>query len=348
MNTCLMAGLTASMILLLPSNLLARAGDLRGWSSVIARNAQSTVLIMMEEPNKPPDFGSGVVIEPSGLVLTARHVLPSAFNLSTGTYDMKGVVGATNAAPDMSRAVGLSPVYVSDRYDLAVLRFNQAPDGLVVASAGRNLKSGDPLLVLGYPGGGGLIATDGLASGSAADGMSATDAMVGRGNSGGPVYNDSGELVGILLQGTRSEADGQIRLGYFRPVEAIVDLLAHDPPGIRISVPATPGLLPTPPSLPVKVLKFNYGVDETKDDHPVVLESHKRDYERFFPALPGYRVTSATFEAQSANHVTSGPTIEILKEGTVVHMSWTLESGPAVDRWRGWLHGTLATSQTYQ
>ena len=326
---------------------LSQPPPLSGWVTVISQYARATVLIRTEVGGKL-DYGSGVVFDTSGLVLTARHILPEAKDLAAGSYELRGLVNEQRVSHDFTTASVLTPLFVSDRYDVAVLKFVSVPSHLVAAPPSTDVSQGEALLILGYPGGGGLTATDGLASGNAEDDMYSTNAVVGRGNSGGPVFNARGEFVGLLLEGSGYDDKGNIRLGYFRRNGTITKVLQADPPKIAFSP------VPEVSSVPVAgfrvrrpaTIRVNYSVDVTKDDHPVVFAKHERKYEQVFVAQPDYRIASAEFKADSVNHIVSGPIVETLDGGARVVMRWTLESGPSVDRWRGWLHGSLQTTQT--
>lgn len=87
-----------------------------------------------------------------------------------------------------------------------------------------------------------------------------------------------------------------------------------------------------------------FPVDETKDDHPVIFGPHRRDYERTLVAETGYQIRECGFRASSANNE-SGVRCEISPDGRTAFFRFTLQSGPAVDRWRGWWSGTITLVQ---
>ena len=340
-------GPTIVCALLVPGRSRSQQPSSPNWVSIISQYARAIVLIRTEVNGKL-DYGSGVVFDRSGLVLTARHIIPANGDLTAGNSEIKGLVGEQSASHDFGAASVLTPVFVSDRYDVAVLKFASPPPNIVAAPASTAVKQGEALLILGYPGGGALIATDGLASGNAEDDMYSTNAVVGRGNSGGPVFNAQGQFLGLLLQGSGYDPTGNIKLGYFRRNGTIMKILEADPPKIGFrdqtgavsNIPASGTLSRNPATI-----RVNYTIDATNDNHPVVLGNYSRDYTAVFSAQANYRIASAEFKAESVNHLVSGPSIEKLDGGARVIMRWTLESGPAVDRWRGWLHGRLETTQ---
>ncbi|WP_409190640.1 serine protease [Bradyrhizobium sp. RDM4] len=94
-----------------------------------------------------------------------------------------------------------------------------------------------------------------------------------------------------------------------------------------------------------KLIERSYTVDKTKDDHPVVFAEHSADYAETFPAEPGYRITGCTWHVETANGA-SNIGCAINGGGAEVRFTYNLTSGPAVDRYRGWLGATVNVSQT--
>ncbi|HKX26641.1 MAG TPA: trypsin-like peptidase domain-containing protein [Blastocatellia bacterium] len=139
--------------------------------------------------------GSGVIIDPQGYILTNQHVIQGADRIKIKLYD-------GNELP--ARVVG------SDREtDLAVVKVDP-PAPLTAARMGdsERMRVGDWVLAIGSPFGLDQTVTAGIIS--AKERQSAelykkvgfqyflqTDAAINRGNSGGPLINLSGEVVGI-------------------------------------------------------------------------------------------------------------------------------------------------------
>ncbi|MGH2729658.1 MAG: S1C family serine protease, partial [Actinomycetota bacterium] len=140
--------------------------------------------------------GSGVIIEPDGVILTNAHVVSNAEDVQVVFND-----GVHDTMP--GEIVGAVP----DR-DLAVLRVDA--DDLTPIEIGRSslLRLGDPVIAVGFPLGLGATVTQGIISGeertisTGEEGpplrdLLQTDAAINPGNSGGALVNLSGELVGI-------------------------------------------------------------------------------------------------------------------------------------------------------
>jgi serine protease DegQ len=142
-------------------------------------------------------IGTGVVITEAGAILTNLHVVSGAKRLqllfADGTESEAVVTG------------------IDAENDLAVLRAKMLPDDLQPATliSTGDLKTGDEVVAVGFPFGFGPSASAGVVSGlkrefRSADGTQALgnliqfDAAANPGNSGGPLVNMEGEVLGIV------------------------------------------------------------------------------------------------------------------------------------------------------
>jgi len=164
-------------------------------------------------------LGTGVVIVDNGMILTALHVVDGAAKVKVTFYD-----GTESAAAVMVRRPD---------HDLAVLAAATLPDDLKPATmaSSASLHVGDEVIAVGNPFGIATSATDGIVSGlgreytSRQTGATLTnliqfDAAVNPGNSGGPLINRAGEVVGIvvsLLNPTSEEVF--IGIGFAVPID---------------------------------------------------------------------------------------------------------------------------------
>ena len=163
--------------------------------------------------------GSGFVISDDGYILTNYHVIEDAYN---GGYEVKVMFydGSTYTAEIMG---------YERNNDIAVLKIDA--EGLDAASLGTSdsLYVGDTVYAVGNPLGelnysmtsGMVSATDRLIT--TEEGtmtMFQFDAAVNEGNSGGPVYNTSGQVVGVVT--AKSNEDGTEGLGFAIPIDDAV------------------------------------------------------------------------------------------------------------------------------
>jgi putative serine protease PepD len=166
--------------------------------------------------------GSGVVLTSDGDVLTNNHVVAG----STGPISVTLADGSTHTAT----VVGTSP-----SYDLAVLKLNGV-SGLTAATLGRtsDVQVGQQVVAIGSPQGLTGTVTTGIVSalnrtvavqgedgtGVVYNGLQ-TDTAINQGNSGGPLVNLDGQVVGInsAIATSGSGSTGSIGLGFAVPVD---------------------------------------------------------------------------------------------------------------------------------
>lgn len=137
--------------------------------------------------------GSGFVIDPSGLILTNNHVVENAQVVGVHFDDGRSFSGTV---------VGQDFVL-----DLAIVRISAAGLAPAILWNSGQLKAGETVVVLGFPGGlkGGVSVASGRFSAARLDEEKnitwiQTDAAINPGNSGGPLINSRGEVVGIVTK----------------------------------------------------------------------------------------------------------------------------------------------------
>ena len=163
--------------------------------------------------------GTGVVILDKGVILTNLHVINGASRIAltfADGFETTGVV--TGTRPE---------------HDLAVLQAQAIPDDLQAATlqSTSGLNPGDFVTAVGFPFGIGPSVTSGVVSGLRRESRSADgqrqltnliqfDAAVNPGNSGGPLVNASGEVVGIVT-GLLNPTDQRVfvGIGFAVPIE---------------------------------------------------------------------------------------------------------------------------------
>jgi serine protease Do len=173
------------------------------------------------QPHKTNSLGSGFIVDTSGIVVTNNHVIADADEISIimndGTKFKAELVG------------------VDKKTDLAVLKFKPTKP-LVAVKFGDSdkLRLGEWVIAIGNPFSLGGTVTAGIVSARNRDINSGpydsyiqTDAAINRGNSGGPLFNLDGEVIGVNTL-IISPSGGSIGIGFAVPsktVAGVVDQL---------------------------------------------------------------------------------------------------------------------------
>ena len=164
--------------------------------------------------------GTGFNIDPSGIILTNRHVVENSNSISVG-FRRKGE----------SKSYSVSEWYGSANpgVDLALLKIDgeDLPYVSIKESPSDGLERGDEVLIIGNPRGVGGIAVEGTVNNihdlsTAPHVIMEIDAPIHPGHSGSPVFNESGEVVGIIY--AAREVEGGKRVGIAISVENFIEL----------------------------------------------------------------------------------------------------------------------------
>ena len=162
-------------------------------------------------------LGSGFIISADGYVVTNNHVIAPA---ARGATVESITVTLQDRKEYKATLVGRDPTS-----DLAVLKI-VSPGALPFVRLGdsNNARVGDWVVAIGQPFGLGGTVTAGIVSavhrstpgGGAFDSFIQTDAAINQGNSGGPMFNLNGEVIGINSQ-IYSQSGGNIGIGFAIP-----------------------------------------------------------------------------------------------------------------------------------
>jgi len=157
-------------------------------------------------------LGSGFVIDPAGVILTNRHVIENADEI-TVTFGDGITLGATVVA--VAAAMDIALLRVTPAKELPAVRWGDS----------FTLRQGQPVIAIGNPLGFGGSVTMGIVSALARDISSTpfddyvqTDASINPGSSGGPLFNLAGEVIGVNSAiGTTSDTAGSVGIGFAIP-----------------------------------------------------------------------------------------------------------------------------------
>jgi serine protease Do len=163
--------------------------------------------------NLPPQHGtgSGFIVSPDGYILTNAHVVQEADQVTVKLVDRREF---------RAKVIG-----IDERTDIAVVKIDAHNLPVVKFGDARKLRPGQWVVAIGSPFGFENSATAGIVSATARSLPSdnyvpfiQTDVAVNPGNSGGPLFNAKGEVVGVNSQ-IFSQTGGYMGLSFAIPID---------------------------------------------------------------------------------------------------------------------------------
>ena len=161
---------------------------------------------------RPPahSLGSGFIIHPDGLIVTNNHVVENATDIKVKLEDGKEY---------KATVVGRDP-----KTDLALIKIDAKNLPAAPFGDSEKLEVGEPVMAIGNPFGLDATVTTGIVSAKGRhinegpyDDFIQTDASINSGNSGGPLINLNGEVVGINTA-IFSPTGGSVGIGFATPI----------------------------------------------------------------------------------------------------------------------------------
>ncbi len=174
----------------------------------------------LKKQRKVRSLGSGFVIDASGIVITNNHVIKNADEITVNFND------GTKLKAEI---IGRDP-----KVDIAVLRVKpKKPLRAVKFGNSKKMRVGDWVMAIGNPFGLGGTVTVGIVSArnrninsGPYDDYLQTDAAINKGNSGGPLFNMQGEVIGINTA-IISPSGGSIGIGFSVPSNSASPVIAQ-------------------------------------------------------------------------------------------------------------------------
>lgn len=210
------------------------AGSAPNWVGVAARSMPGVVEISTEQTAADPlggsgktaALGTGFVIDTKGDILTNEHVIGNSATIN---------VQFPNGTSTSAKLVGADP-----STDLAVIHVSVAASQLHPLPLGNaaTLKIGQPVLAIGTPFGYTESASSGIVSGLGREIQSPngftlanaiqTDAAINHGNSGGPLLDQAGRVVGVNAQIADSGVDANVGVAFAVPMAPTELAIIHE------------------------------------------------------------------------------------------------------------------------
>ena len=216
-----------------PSTLAAPPSDAMTVNEIYERAAPGVVQIASttsasdaSSGGAPGALGSGFVVDKAGHIVTNFHVVEDADEIRV-SFSNRDTVDAELVGTDQST-------------DLAVLQVAADASALTPLPLGDSddVRVGDPVVAIGNPFGLDRTATAGIVSALqrlitapndfAIDHVIQTDAPINHGNSGGPLLNARGEVIGVNTQiETGGVSTGNVGIGFAVPSNTVEDVVAQ-------------------------------------------------------------------------------------------------------------------------
>ncbi|MFZ4755927.1 MAG: S1C family serine protease [Miltoncostaeaceae bacterium] len=191
-------------------------------AEVVKRESPAVVSIS-NETEQGGSLGSGFLIDAAGHIITNAHVVDGA-SKTTVTFQ------------DGTEAKG-TILGVDKSTDVAVVKIDKVPTGVSPLPLGNSggLTVGQEVVAIGNPYGYSGTATTGIVSalervirspsGFTIQNAIQTDAAINQGNSGGPLFDRDGRVIGINSQ-IASENGGNVGIGFAVPIDTVQPIVA--------------------------------------------------------------------------------------------------------------------------
>lgn len=239
--------------------------------------------------------GTGFIVNSDGLVVTNRHVVEGS-----GSARVQLTTGANHTAQVVDQ---------HDTLDLAYLDIDASTEFTPIAVGDSDdVRVGESVIVIGFPIADQLGAEPTVSQGIVSarrEGLIQTDAPVNPGNSGGPMLDQFGNVVGVVVSRVDQSGGRDISgIGFAIPVNEVkADLGGDVTPGAALPTPAPTPRPTIPPTIDLEATKAAMSEEDaflqTKEAAEYQAEEARQEAERYAAELEATRI---------ANRPTATPT----------------------------------------
>ena len=331
------------------------------------------------------DSGSGLLIG-DRLVITNNHLIPPETNFRKLEVFVR--LGSRQAAPFAINSIRRDPSRDLVALELAqpIPPPSRPKCPIRLMDQDQSVPVGSSIFVLGYPVDQDISISPGIVSNKTGpNGRWQTTTPLNPGNSGGPAFGESGLLIGFAVGGIVRWVHGDNVIAVQGVNFVIPTLSLLSSPLLKdLNALPTPAKCWALASSEIKIAGFDsittfastrlncsmstlgeatcsqqtppqgprefarsFTVTQVKDDHPNPVAPDYRNYQAKFTPEQGYRIKECRWQSSSANHADT-ISCNIDPSGTSATFSYRLFSGPAVDRYRGWLFTTVTLRQQHE
>jgi serine protease Do len=181
-------------------------------------NLKELLKVQSLQQKKVNSLGSGFIISKDGYIVTKYHVIENSEEIVANLYDGKKFKAKLVG---FDKKTDLALLKISTSYDLKYVKFGDSSKSRI----------GDWVIVIGNPFGLGGSVSVGIISANSRSIISGqgsdfiqTDAAINRGNSGGPLFNIQGEVIGIATA-IFSTSGGNIGIGFANTLESALPII---------------------------------------------------------------------------------------------------------------------------
>jgi serine protease Do len=174
--------------------------------------------LMKNQVKKSSSVGSGFLISKDGFIVTNNHVIEDAKEIKVSLND--------------GRKFDATIIGTDEETDLALLKI-ESDEELPFATFGDSFKAriGDWVIVIGNPYGLGGSVSVGIVSANnrsvnRLENFIQTDAAINKGNSGGPMFNINGEVIGVN-SALFSPSGGSVGIGFANPSSLAFEIISQ-------------------------------------------------------------------------------------------------------------------------